>query len=102
MYVTQRLLKGITRTIAGIISAIGNSFNFIILKPVASSNIPPHALKSPIIAGVQNGYITVASKNSSIKIINCGTAIKAVTVPSTHAKIIAVGKSSTDFASRIL
>ena len=41
--------------IAGIISATGNSFTFIIRKPVATRSTPPQALKSQIMVSVQNG-----------------------------------------------
>lgn len=47
--------RGMTRIIAGIISAMGNSFTLIMRKPVASKRTPPHALKSLIMAGLQKG-----------------------------------------------
>lgn len=49
--------KGMTITMAGIISAIGNSLTLIIRNPVANIKKPPHALKSAIISGVVNGKI---------------------------------------------
>ena len=89
-------------TIAGIMSAIGNSLTFIIRNPVARRSTPPQALKSPIISGVQKGKITFASANSIRKMIICGIAINDVTAPSVHAKISAVGRSRIDFAKRML
>ena len=52
---TQNQESGMTRIMAGIISAIGNIFSFTIRKPVASIRKPPQALKSAIISGVVSG-----------------------------------------------
>lgn len=54
-YVTHKWETGMTSNIAGIMSAIGNSLTLIMRKPVASRSTPPHALKSLIMVGVQNG-----------------------------------------------
>lgn len=67
--------KGITKIIAGIISAIGNILSFTILKPVASIKNPPQALKSEIIDGDVNGKMKRASKKRITKMMNCGIAI---------------------------
>lgn len=55
-------LIGITKSIAGIMSAVGNILTLIIRKPVASIRKPPQALKSRIMAGVVKGKTTVATK----------------------------------------
>lgn len=67
--------KGITKIIAGIISAIGNILSFTILKPVASIKNPPQALKSEIIDVDVNGKMKRASKKRITKMMNCGIAI---------------------------
>ena len=72
---TQNQLSGMTKTMAGIISAIGNSFTLIIRNPVANIKNPPHALKSAIMSGVVNGIMNFAPKNKQVKMINCGTAM---------------------------
>ena len=71
-------------------------------KPVAISKTPPQALKSPIISGVVRGKMIPARKNSSRKIRHWGIAINATIIPILQEKIIAVGRSRIDFASRIL
>ena len=48
-------LSGMITIIAGIMSATGNIFTLIILKPVATIKNPPQAVKSKIISGVVNG-----------------------------------------------
>ena len=101
-YAVHSALNGITRIMAGIISAIGNILTFIIRNPVASMINPPHALKSLIISGVVSGKITPAMKNRRRNIINCGMAMIATTIPSVHAKIRAVNKSNIDFDKRML
>ena len=93
---THNQLIGITITIAGIISAIGNSLTLIILNPVAIIKKPAQALKSLIIAGVVNGKINFAHKNKIKKITNCGMAITDTTYPKLQAKIAAVKKSRID------
>ena len=77
--VAHRWLQGITRIIAGSISAIGNILIFAIRNPVAIIKIPPQALKSAIISGVVRGKIVLAHRNKIRKMINCGMAIIVVT-----------------------
>ena len=99
---TQSHERGITRTIAGIISAIGNIFSLTIRKPVASIKKPPQALKSAIISGVVNGTMKDDRKKRQQKIINCGTATNETTYPKLQAKIAAVKKSKIDLEIRIV
>ena len=47
--------SGMTRTMAGSMSAMGNSRTFMMVRPVASRMKPPQALKSLIITGVVRG-----------------------------------------------
>lgn len=100
-YVVQRKLIGITSIMAGIISAVGRFFIFIIRKPVASIRKPPQALKSSIITGEVIGKIIPAHKNKRKKIRNCGIAISDTTYPKLLAKIAAVKKSRIDFETRM-
>ena len=93
--------SGMTRTMAGIMSAVGNAFSCMILKPVASMRKPPQALKSLIIAGVVSGKITPASRYSRIMITNWGMPTRETDLPSEQAKIMAVKKSRKDLAIRI-
>ena len=102
MTLTQNHDKGITRTIAGIISAVGNILTRIIRKPVATIKKPPQALKSAIISGVVNGTMIPASKKRAVKMTNCGIAIKETTKPRLQAKMAAVKKSRIDFEIRIV
>ena len=55
MQLTHNALIGMTRIIAGIMSAMGNSLIFAIRRPVASRMKPPQALKSLIMVGVVSG-----------------------------------------------
>lgn len=93
---------GMITSIIGIISAVGNIFILAILNPLASINTPPVALKSRIISGVVNGTITCASEKITIKIINCGTAIKLTTAPKLAPKMKAQKKSRIDFEIKIV
>ena len=68
--VCQNELKGITKIIAGSMSAIGNILIFAIRNPVAIIRIPPQALKSAIISGVVSGNIIFAHRNRIKKIIS--------------------------------
>jgi hypothetical protein len=61
---------GITKSIAGIISAVGNILTLIMRNPVASIKNPPQALKSKIMDGVVKGKIKTAIRNRKKKIIN--------------------------------
>lgn len=70
MTFTQNHDSGITITMAGIMSAVGNILTRIIRKPVATMRKPPQALKSAIISGVVNGTMTPASKKSAVKMMN--------------------------------
>ena len=72
---TQAQEIGITRIMAGIISAVGNWRSFIIRKPVAIMRKPPQALKSPIMAFVVRGRMKPALTKRRKKTINCGMAI---------------------------
>ena len=99
---TQNMLTGITRIIAGSISAMGNILTLIIRKPVASIRKPPQALKSLIMEGVVWGMITPPSENRMKKRINCGMAMAETTSPSVQAKIRAVKRSRIDFEKRML
>ena len=76
---TQNQESGMTRIMAGIISAIGNIFSFTIRKPVASIRKPPQALKSAIISGVVSGTMKADKKKSQQKMINCGMATSDTT-----------------------
>ena len=98
----QRWLSGMTRIIAGIMSAVGNMESPRIRNPVATMIIPPQALKSFIIDGVVNGKIRPAAKKSARKIRNCGIATRETTAPNVQAKIMAVKKSRIDLEMRIL
>ena len=98
----QNQLKGITNTIAGSISAIGNFFKFRMRKPVATINNPPQALKSAIIPAFTNGRIHREHRNKIRNITNCGMAIREVTSPRLQAKIVAVNRSRMDLEMRML
>jgi hypothetical protein len=58
---------GITKSIAGIISAVGNILTLIMRNPVASIKNPPQALKSKIMDGVVKGKIKTAIRNRKKK-----------------------------------
>lgn len=89
---------GMTRSMEGIMSAVGNIFTLIIRKPVASIKTPPQALKSKIMSGVVKGKMNFAIKKSAKKITNWGKAITETTKPKLQAKIAAVKKSKIDLA----
>ena len=57
IYAAHKKDSGMTRIIAGIISAVGNIFSCRMRKPLAIMTNPPHALKSLIMAGVVSGMI---------------------------------------------
>lgn len=65
-------LIGITKSMAGIISAMGKSSILAIRQPVAIRRKPPTDLKSAIIDGVVSGKMSFASSNSTVKTQNCG------------------------------
>lgn len=85
-----------TRTIAGIISAIGKSSSFTIRKPVANMMNPPQALKSLIMDGLVSGTMMPASRYRANRITNCGTAIRETLFSSVQAKIIAAAQKELD------
>lgn len=51
----QIQLRGMTRIMAGIMSAVGNILTLTMRKPIKKTMRPPQALKSPIISGVVIG-----------------------------------------------
>ena len=63
---------------------------------------PPQDLKSANMAGVVNGNSNPDRKKRSKSKPHCGMLIQAVTGPRVQAKMNAVNKSKTDFASRML
>lgn len=72
-----------------------------IRKPVASSNRPPTALKSAIIAGVVRGKISAAQVASVSWIASIGMQMADTAIPSEQAKMMAVKKSKNDLAIKI-
>lgn len=70
--------------------------------PVASSSMPPTALKSAIIIGVVSGMISDAQAASVSWIISIGTQIAETANPSVQAKIVAVKKSRKALAISML
>lgn len=72
-----------------------------IRKPVASSNRPPTALKSAIIAGVVRGKISAAQVASVNWIASIGMQMADTTIPNEQAKMMAVKKSKNDLAIKI-
>ena len=79
MILAQAQLIGMTIIMAGIMSAVGKSFNPRMRKPVAIMRKPPQALKSLIMSGVVRGRINLASRKRMKKMINCGIAIADTT-----------------------
>lgn len=68
--------------------------------PVASSSMPPTALKSAIIIGVVSGMISDAQAASVSWIISIGTQIAETANPSVQAKIVAVKKVEKGFGDQ--
>ena len=68
-------------------------------KPADIVSTPPHADKSANISGVSTPDSSRPAVNTHRRITHCGSGMAQMALPSVDAKIIAVKKSSTDFAN---